>query len=142
MDSLGRRDLLAATGSVGSVLVAGCLGENEEYGADWVNVERIQLAAAADRWVGVAPEMIEDANNPTLRLIHGRRYEIEWVNQDGRPHALEIQNHEDTVIEGGETLEQEGSTQTIAFDAVFGVTKYTCSHLDATMEGTIEVFTT
>lgn len=142
MEPIRRRGLLASTASVGSFLFAGCLGNNEEFGAEWADVERIQLHASNDRWVGVSPEPIAEANNPTFRLIHGRQYELEWTNQDGRAHAIQIRNHEGTVIEAGETIETLGESETITFDAVFGVTTYICPHLDATMHGSIEIFTT
>lgn len=136
-----RRRFLRGAAIAGSVGVVGCLGGGDEYGEDWVDVDRVQLAATSTSWIGEAPDPIVDANNPALRLIYGRTYEIEWRNADGREHRLEIWNGEDQHIAGDVTLAEEGETATLEVQAVGGMTTYVCPHHEVTMVGSIEIFT-
>lgn len=140
MGSPSRRSYIRAVSCLGISLFAGCIGDNVGYGGEWRDVHRIQLLAERSRWVGVSPDPIVDANNPSLRLIYGRSYELEWENGDDRTHGLEIRNHEDDVVERSEDSDEYGQSRTISFEAVPGVTYYTCPHFEATMTGSFEIF--
>lgn len=142
MAPLRRRTLLQSTAIMGAGLVAGCLGDGGEYGEEWLDVERVTLEAMSNSWVGVEPEPIAEANNPTLRLIHGRTYDIEWRNGDGQTHTLEIRNSEGDPIEESTTRSVQDDTARLSFDAVAGVTSYACPHFEVTMTGSIEIFST
>lgn len=142
MTSLRRRTLLRSTALAGATAIAGCLGDNTDYVDAWSDVERIKLGATANRWIGIEPEPIAGTQNPTLRLVHGRRYELEWVNQDGEEHVFLVRNHEDDTIYESDTVTQEDETAAVGIDAVAGVSYYTCPHYEVTMTGDIEIFST
>lgn len=135
-----RRSLLRSGAALGAGLIAGCIGDGSEYGEAWIDVEYIRLGAAGNRWIGLEPDPIVDTQNPTLRLVYGRRYEVEWVNQDGEDHVFVVRNHEDDPIHESDERSEAEDTASLSFDAVAGVGYYTCPHFEVTMTGDIEIF--
>lgn len=140
MGSLRRRTFLQSTAALGITSFAGCVGNGGEYGEAWLDVEHIRLGAAGNRWIGLAPDPIVDTHNPTLRLVYGRQYTVEWVNQDGEDHVFVVRNHEDDPIHESDERGEVDEEASLTFDAVAGVGYYTCPHFEVTMTGDIEIF--
>ncbi|RKD94836.1 plastocyanin/azurin family copper-binding protein [Halopiger aswanensis] len=97
--------------------------------------ETYSMRLEEGQWVGVEPDAIADATNPTLDLEAGETYAIEWENAIGR-HQPEAENrsyeplpgHNLAIASNGETTDwntyvrsdftaEEGATQTVEFVA-------------------------
>lgn len=140
METLRRRELLRGGVIAATSAVVGCIGDGAGYGEAWRDVSRIRLDASAEGWVGRAPEPIVDANNPALRLVHGRTYDVAWENQDGVAHRFEIRNGEGDSIGASPERATVGETASLEVEAVAGVVEYVCPHYEVTMRGDIEIF--
>ena len=140
MNRVSRRRMLTVAGVIGAAPVAGCLGDSTEFGEAWEDVDRIELLASAQNWIGVSPEVIDDRRNPTLVLVQGRTYDIEIENADGNAHQLRILNtNEDTIAES-DTVDQLDARTTVQVDAAGGLAQYFSTEYEATTTGEIQIF--
>lgn len=90
-------------------------------------------------WVGRSPGEIEGEQNPTLELEAGVTYEVIWENVDGAPHDFTIQDDQGEDIAATETMDDQGATRTLTFEASPEMTTYICTVHPNTMIGDIEV---
>lgn len=90
-------------------------------------------------WVGVEPEEIADETNPTLSLVAGEDYTVEWTNTDGRPHNFTIEDTNGKKIVSSTVLGETGATQTVEFTATEEMAEYYCQPHPHDMRGTIQV---
>lgn len=161
-----RTFVLAAGASAASIGLAGCLGgggggdgssddgnsdgsssdggdeggQSDGGGAgDWEGVDEIRLEGVTQNWVGVSPAPIEDEENPTLVLTEGQEYDVTWENGDGVPHNIEFRNADGEVIEGTETMGEQGQTQTLTIEATSEMVEYVCNPHETMMVGDVEV---
>jgi hypothetical protein len=158
-----RRRLISTLGTAGAVLVAGCVGSEEEAEDDgdepivdeaetlendtdpdaWRDVEEIRLDAYVGGWVGVDPPHVDRVENPTLVLFEGRSYEITVENRDNVKHNLAIWDAADERIEEYATsvVADVGSVETLAFTATDEMATYICEHQPRIQLGDLEVVT-
>ncbi|MDG5820001.1 hypothetical protein [Natronococcus sp. A-GB7] len=155
-----RRRLLSTLGTAGAVLVAGCVGSEEESENDdepiveeaetlendtdpdaWRDVAEIRLDAYVGGWVGVDPPHIDRVENPTLVLFEGRSYEITVENRDNVKHNLAIWDAGDERIEEYATgvVAEVGSVETLAFTATDEMATYICEHQPRIQLGELEI---
>ena len=90
-------------------------------------------------WVGVSPVEIEGTTNPTLTLIAGEKYAVEWTNSDGRPHNFTIEDSNDKKLVKSKVMPKEGTTQTVEFTASEEMDEYYSQPQQKEMRGNIEV---
>jgi len=64
---------------------------------------QIEFDGQTSGWLGIAPDSIADAENPTLVLQEGETYEIGWTTGDGALHNIEIRDENDEVIDDLQT---------------------------------------
>lgn len=97
----------------------------------------LELEGRISGWQGVDPEAIADEENPTLTLVEGEDYVLEWRNGDGRPHNFSIET------EGGEDLLAtdiiSSGGQTVEFTASEEMHEYYCQPHPDSMRGSIEL---
>ncbi len=151
--TVSRRTALKVTGAAAATaLVAGCSDDDDGNGGDdngnggdgGVDIEpgtEIEFDGQQGGWVGIAPEGIEDEDNPTLNLEEGEEYEIGWTEGDDVDHNIEIRDDNGDVIEqDGEELatEEGGPEQWLEFEASDEMAVYRCAP-HAPMEGDIVV---
>lgn len=89
-------------------------------------------------WEGVAPESINGTVNPMLNLTAGQLYAITWVNVDGAPHNVVIENQQGNEVAGTEVASGQGTTQTLVFRASSEGTYYCVVH-PSSMRGDVQL---
>lgn len=114
-----RRRFLQATAATGVAVGFSGTGSAQE-------AEQIELGGESNGWVGVAPEDIEDEENPTLTLEEGESYEVVWENLDGVGHNFVIIDDDGEQLVESETVSEEGETKTVEFEAEEEVAEYYC----------------
>jgi plastocyanin len=93
---------------------------------------------SSQAWTGVAPSQIE-GENPTLTLVSGEEYTIEWTNVNGGFHNFVIETADGSTPISTDTMSDEGETQVITFTVTDGMSVYYCNpHRSQGMEGSIE----
>ncbi|WP_227776575.1 hypothetical protein [Haladaptatus pallidirubidus] len=101
----------------------------------------IVLGARTDAWLGLAPGVIERADNPTIGLVPGERYRIVWVNLDGARHRLQILGEENgdsgNVLRETGASSRRGETRAMSFRATDRVRRYRCRYHPNSMQGNI-----
>ncbi|WP_049969335.1 cupredoxin domain-containing protein [Haladaptatus cibarius] len=101
----------------------------------------IVLGGRTEAWLGLAPGVIERADNPTIGLVPGDRYRIVWVNLDGARHQLQILGEENgesgNVLRETETTSRRGATRSISFRATDRVRRYRCRYHPDSMRGNV-----
>ena len=95
--------------------------------------------SGGSEWVGVSPAEIEGRTNPTLTLIAGEKYAVEWMNSDGRPHNFTIEDSNDKKLVKSRVTPKEGTTQTVEFTASEEMDEYYSQPQQKEMRGNIEV---
>jgi plastocyanin len=80
-----------------------------------------------------------EGENPTLTLVTGEEYTLEWTNVNGGFHNFMIETTgEETPVET-ETMSEEGGTQTVNFTVTEEMTTYYCNpRRGLGMEGDVE----
>ncbi|WP_433633076.1 ThuA domain-containing protein [Halomicrococcus sp. NG-SE-24] len=91
------------------------------------------------RWIGVEPEKIADQRNPTLSLVAGEQYTVEWTNTDGRPHNFTIEDTNGKKVLSTKVQPKKGTTQTVEFTATEEMAEYYCQPHKHDMRGAIQV---
>ena len=129
--------LLAGTGN----LAAAQDDDDDDNDNDNDNDEGIfVLGGHQDYWFGIAPEDIEGEENPTLELDDGEDYEIVWINMDGEPHNIAIQDEdEEDLEEVDDEVDEIGETQSIEFTASGDMDTYYCTIHPEDQIGDLEV---
>ncbi|WIV67839.1 cupredoxin domain-containing protein [Natrialbaceae archaeon AArc-T1-2] len=109
--------------------------------ASWEDVYEIELEGLTGGWVGVSPGQIAGVENPTLRLVEGREYDLTWTNVDGGHHNVAMIDADEDVLEGYETevVTDEGERQTLTFTATDEIVQYYCDSHQNLMRGDIEI---
>lgn len=117
--------LVAGAASVGYAVVA------QEAQPDF------ELGGRTEGWQGVAPDVLEGEENPTLTLLEGEEYVLVWSNEDGRGHnfAIENENGEDLFATDIITT----GNQTVEFTASTEMFEYYCQPHPQSMRGSIEI---
>lgn len=59
----------------------------------------IKLGGKVEAWKGIAPEAIAGEDNPTLELTEGETYTLYWVNVDGQPHNIAIEDSDGNKLQ-------------------------------------------
>ncbi len=110
---------------------------------DGVEIEpgtQIEFDGQTAGWLGLAPDSIADAENPTLVLQEGETYEMGWTQGDGAQHNIEIRNENDEVVDDLETeIVTEPEDQWLEFEAASEMVTYICEVHPNTMIGDIRV---
>ena len=109
--------------------------------AEWEDVSTIHLESDGVNWKGVAPEMIADAQNPTIVLFEGNEYEFIYENGDGGRHNLELWNEEQSVVNGYSTelMREQGEQLSFTAEATPEIANYVCNPHSATMIGEVRI---
>ena len=109
--------------------------------AEWEDVSTIHLESDGVNWKGVAPEMIADAQNPTIVLFEGNEYEFIYDNGDGGRHNLELWNEEQSVVNGYSTelMREQGEQLSFTAEATPEIANYVCNPHSATMIGEVRI---
>ncbi|WP_226022981.1 PVC-type heme-binding CxxCH protein [Halomicrobium salinisoli] len=97
------------------------------------------IAGGNHVWVGVSPDSIAELTNPTLELIPGETYTVEWTNTDGEDHNFVIADADGTELVTSEPVSEEGATQTVEFEATEEMATYYCGPHSESQSGTISV---
>ena len=90
-------------------------------------------------WVGLYPESIEGAENPTIELDAGESSVFGWINGDGDPHNIAIRDADDNSLHGTEITDELNATQTLTFEATPDAVSYICDVHPTTMVGDLVV---
>ncbi len=138
-----RRDFLTLSMAAASVGLTGCMNGRPED-VETVEVEpetHLVFEGHASRWHGLEPELIEGLANPTLVLEEGGEYVVEWVNEDGATHDLQIQDERDNVVDGLATdlISGRGERASLEFTASPEMTQYVCTLHRTSQRGRIRV---
>ncbi|MFC4548754.1 MULTISPECIES: twin-arginine translocation signal domain-containing protein [Halorussus] len=143
-DVASRRSFLLATGAVGAATSLGGLaaGQGTTTGQETTTAggqaTTILLGGEVEHWFGLAPSAIHGAENPTLQLQSGQRYEIVWMNLDGHEHELIIEDANGGEIVASESNEQMGATASLTFTASEEMAQYYCEYHPKRMRGDIQ----
>ncbi|MCU4743751.1 PQQ-dependent sugar dehydrogenase [Natronoglomus mannanivorans] len=130
----------AATGAVAGLGGVGSAQEDEDDDDDEDGAEGdyyFELGGESSRWVGLAPEEIEDETNPTLVLEEGETYELVWENLDGIGHNFVIIDEDGEQLVRTDIMTGEGETQSVEFEAAEEMAEYYCEPHPQTMRGDI-----
>lgn len=154
-DRATRRTVLKATGIAGVTASLGGLAagqdtteEGEDEGQDETTEETtvegegattILLGGEVDYWFGLAPEPIQGEENPTLALEEGERYEIIWMNLDGREHELVVEDADGEELEASDSNEEAGATASVTVTAGEEMAEYYCEYHPESMRGNVEL---
>lgn len=135
---------LAAGVSVGSLTaIAGCT--NLRVKADRPSgahpATRFELGARASAWRGIAPEYIRGERNPILRMTPGKTVDLVWENQDGKPHAVVVEDSLGSTILESEENSELGGRVTLTFEASQAMTTYLDPNYPVQMRGELLVTT-
>ncbi|WP_231188782.1 family 16 glycoside hydrolase [Haladaptatus sp. DYF46] len=90
-------------------------------------------------WLGVSPEEIADRLNPTLSLTAGQSYTVEWTNRTGESHDFVIVDAAGNELVSSSTVDEEGSTQSVEFQATEEMAEYYSSTYSDSQRGIIEI---
>lgn len=153
-----RRQLLATLGA--TPLLAGCLqsgespapanepvvdvAETRETDTDpdrWRDVSQIVLDGWVGGWVGREPDVIDRVENPTLVLVDGREYTLEWTNFDEVHHNFSLWDADREIVDDVSTpgTDEHGEGETVTFDATPEIATYRCEYQQAGQFGEVEV---
>lgn len=135
MDSDKRRFLRQA-GIVGAVAITGT-GVGITVAQD--SPRQIVLDGETPGWIGRAPSSIQGTTNPTLQLVAGQQYAIQWTNDDGEPHNVAIEDSDENNLVRSEIISEQGATQTVTFTASEEMNEYYCEVHPTTMRGSISI---
>lgn len=97
----------------------------------------IELEGRTSGWEGVAPDGIADETNPTLTLVDGEDYVLEWRNADGRPHNFNIEPEDGDNIVSTDII--SSGSQTVEFTASQEMAEYYCEPHPSSMRGSVEI---
>ena len=100
--------------------------------------ETIKLGGKVEGWMGRKPKPINGKTNPTLQLESGTKYELTWVNLDGKEHELIIEDGNNEEIVASESSEKKGATVTMQFTAKENMAEYYCEYHPKSMRGTVD----
>ncbi|WIV67837.1 plastocyanin/azurin family copper-binding protein [Natrialbaceae archaeon AArc-T1-2] len=108
--------------------------------AAWEDVHEIELDGPIAGWIGVSPDHIDGVENPTLRLVAGREYDLTWTNVDGGHHNVALVDETGDVVADYETeiMSEEGASQTLTFTATTEIAQYICEPHPQTKRGDVE----
>ena len=104
-----------------------------------VPVTTFQFVGSTTGWQATGPSSIQGQTNPTLRLVPGNLYAIHWINGDGAPHNVEIENDQEQTLVRSDILTRGGATQTVKFTATEQMTEYYCQYHPLRMSGDVEI---
>lgn len=90
-------------------------------------------------WVGLAPEEIEDETNPSLSLVAGEEYTVEWTNTTETAHNFVIVDENGDEILASDGTSGEGETEIVEFTATEEMAAYYSESYPDQMAGEIEV---
>ncbi|WIV67836.1 cupredoxin domain-containing protein [Natrialbaceae archaeon AArc-T1-2] len=134
-----RRRVLAAGVAL---TTAGCLGSSDATDDEpWEDVHEIELDGLSSNWIGVSPDHIDGVENPTLRLVAGREYDLTWTNADGAAHNVAMLDEDGDVVEDYETdlVGDIGERQTLTFTATDEIVEYYCEPHPTNMRGSVDI---
>lgn len=81
-----------------------------------------------------------EGKNPTLTLVSGEEYTLEWTNVNGSTHNFVIETGDGSTPVNTGFVSDQGATQTVTFTVTDGMGVYYCSpHRTLGMEGDVEV---
>ena len=101
--------------------------------------QTFEFVGSVPGWQATGPSSISGQTNPTLRLVPGRLYAIYWINGDGAPHNVEIENDQDETMVRSDVIERGGARQTVKFVAREDMSVYYCQYHPISMRGEIEI---
>lgn len=84
----------------------------------------IVLGARSDYWLGLTPRVIEGAENPTLRLQPGTRYELTWINLDGAKHRFIVVDSAGNELVSTPVTAEVGATRSVTLTAADQMARY------------------
>ena len=118
-------------------------GDPQGEPEDWEDVDAIELVVTddEDRWIGRQPDVIEDVENPALRLFEGREYEFVWTNRDGDVHNLAIWDDDHESLASTESIDDEDESVGFVLEASEELAIYLCETHGTEMAGAIELHT-
>lgn len=137
-----RRTVLRVGGaSIATVLIAGCMGSDDDDGGNGDagngDASGIEIDPGTDivfdgystHWEDLQPSAIDGEENPTLVLEDGGEYTMEWINADGVTHDLEIQDEDGAVVDdlATDAIGGEGEGATLEFTATPEMAEYVCT---------------
>ncbi len=131
-----RRNVMKAAAIAGITGMSGVAS-----GRDGISDEVIELEGEITGWTGVSPEEVKGETNPTLSLVAGEEYVVEWTNVDGSAHNFAIVDSDSDEILSSELLTGEGETQTVEFTATDEMAEYRCQPHPNSMAGKISTGT-
>ena len=127
----------ALTASAGCLKLDTSALRSPPFGPD--ETAEYRLGATTSAWVGLEPPIIAQLRNPTLEFAPEQRVEITWVNLDGNPHQLLVEDSTGDVLVRSETTTTEGATRTVTFEARQEMVEYICDFHPVQMRGVILV---
>lgn len=68
-------------------------------------------------WVGVSPAEIEGDTNPTLSMVTGEEYTVEWTNTTGTSHNFVVVDEDGEEVIASDGTAEEGDVETVEFTA-------------------------
>ncbi|MFC4550159.1 MULTISPECIES: cupredoxin domain-containing protein [Halorussus] len=101
-------------------------------------VQTFRFAGSTTGWQALAPSSIAGQTNPTLRLVPGRLYGVEWINADGAPHNWEMENDQDETLVRSDVIARSGARQTVRFVATEDMSVYYCQYHPIGMRGQVQ----
>jgi hypothetical protein len=131
-----KRGFLKQAGVVGAVAITGT-GVGITVAQD--SARQIVLGGETSGWIGRAPSSIQGTTNPTLQLVTGQQYAIQWTNVDGLPHNVVIEDSDGNNLVRSEIISEQGATQTVTFTASEEMNEYYCEIHPTTMRGSISI---
>ena len=94
---------------------------------------------SAPVWLGVSPDEIDGATNPTLSLTAGETYTVEWTNTAGVESNFVIADADGNELVSSDPASEQGATQTVEFTATAEMAAYYSSANSDTQRGQIDV---
>ncbi|WP_227375215.1 hypothetical protein [Haladaptatus halobius] len=98
----------------------------------------IILGGRVNYWLGLNPEVIAGAENPTLGLVPDEEYRLIWINLDGNRHAFQILGEGGDLLESTGDTAQQGATREMTFRADEDMRRYRCRYHPNSMRGDID----
>lgn len=111
-----RRDFVSAIGLFGLTGTTAAAGAQQ--GDDGRNL--IVLGGETEGWLGRSPPDIRGERNPTIEMRAGDRYELVWINRDGREHELIIADEAGEDLVETREAERTGAAVRTTFRATNG----------------------
>jgi plastocyanin/glucose/arabinose dehydrogenase len=90
-------------------------------------------------WLGVFPETIEGEINPTLSLLAGEEYTVEWTNTTDTSHNFVMVDDNGEEIVASDDTSEEGESEIVEFTATEEMAAYYCDSHPDQMGGEIVV---